>query len=183
MSKSSEYILILGRYNHDIKEIQESGQFQVKYNASRSYTVQYSNRLDLNIEYMTVHKAKGTEADQVIFLNCNSGRYGFPSQIADDTILSLLLSKSDQFPNGEERRLFYVAMTRTRNQLNIIANKDIKSKFVVELEGKAGKVHENSCPWCGEGKLVPRAGKYGTFLGCSNFPDYCNYTERTSAKL
>jgi DNA helicase IV len=68
-------------------------------------------------QFMTVHKAKGLEADIVIILNCNSGKYGFPSEFSDDPVLNLLLSEADQFENGEERRLFYVAMTRAREMV------------------------------------------------------------------
>ncbi len=58
--------------------------------------------------------AKGLEADYVILLQCNKDTYGFPSQVSDDPVLNYVLTKSDQFPYGEERRLFYVAITRAK---------------------------------------------------------------------
>ena len=74
------------------------------------------------------------EADYIIILNCNSGTYGFPSEISDDPLLRFLLSQEDQFPNGEERRLFYVAMTRAKREVHILSNKNYPSKFIKDLK-------------------------------------------------
>ena len=73
------------------------------------------------------------EADYVILLNCNSGKYGLPSERADDPILNLLLSNADQFENGEERRLFYVALTRTKRKVFLITSDRCSSKFIKEI--------------------------------------------------
>ena len=67
-------------------------------------------------------------------LNCNAGKHGFPSELSDSQILNLLLSGADHYENGEERRLFYVAMTRAKNQVYFFTNKFSPSKFITELE-------------------------------------------------
>ena len=71
----------------------------------------------LRVEFSTAHRAKGREADYVIVLNLNDGRWGFPSKVDDDPLLELVLPplSGGAFPFAEERRLFYVAMTRARN--------------------------------------------------------------------
>ena len=85
------------------------------------------------IEFLTVHKSKGLETDYVILLQCNKDTYGFPSQVSDAPVLNYVLTKSDQFPYGEERRLFYVALTRTRNNIYLLVPKSNYSIFIKEL--------------------------------------------------
>lgn len=173
-------VLLLGRYNHDINELNKCPElFSVEYSQkNETKLVTYRSSPKLKISFLSVHAAKGREADYVILLNGNSGRYGFPSEISDDPLLNLVLTDADQFPNGEERRLFYVAITRTRNHVYIISNEDVKSKFVTELEDRDINVIVNKCPWCDVGKLILRESAYGLFFGCSNFPHYCNYTKK-----
>ncbi|MBD5318414.1 MAG: UvrD-helicase domain-containing protein [Bacteroides sp.] len=85
------------------------------------------------IEFMTVHKSKGLEADYVILLQCNRDTYGFPSLINDDPILKYVLTERDQFPFGEERRLFYVAITRAKEKTIVLYDKYFPSVFVDEF--------------------------------------------------
>ena len=66
----------------------------------------------LKIRFKTIHASKGLEADHVILLNADSGRNGFPSEIVDDPLLSLVSPEEEAFQNAEERRVMYVAMTR-----------------------------------------------------------------------
>ena len=136
------------------------------------------------MKFMTVHKSKGLEADIVIILNCNSGKYGFPSEMSDDPILNLLLSESDQFENGEERRLFYVAMTRAKEQVYFISDGYNKSKFIAELEVEdiSNSLYEK-CPICKSADIVikkkgvSKNGNNYTFWGCSNFNYGCSYSK------
>ena len=86
------------------------------------------------IKFSTVHKAKGVEFDYVFLMNVNSTKLGFPSNIDDDVILKLIIDHIDIFPNEEERRLFYVALTRTKNRIFIYATKGEKSSsFINEI--------------------------------------------------
>jgi DNA helicase-4 len=134
------------------------------------------------MHFVTAHRSKGLEADYTIVINCNSGKYGFPSGQADDPILSLLLSSADQFENGEERRLFYVAMTRTKKHVTFVTERHRKSKFIKEIQDDtAGR--ELQCPRCGNGELVKRSGGGQTFYGCTNYAYGCKYTVSESDLL
>lgn len=87
----------------------------------------------LRIDFKTIHASKGLEADHVILLSANSGRIGFPSEIVDDPLLALVSPEEEVFPNAEERRVMYVAMTRARHTLTILASSARPSSFVTEL--------------------------------------------------
>ncbi len=120
-------IFLLGRYSFDdyylsysYKSVKEGGRF--------FYLI--GNR---KIEFLTVHKSKGLEADYVIILQCNKDTYGFPSLISDDPVLNYVLTKGDQYPYGEERRLFYVAITRAKIKTFVLYDKRIPSVFVDEF--------------------------------------------------
>lgn len=89
----------------------------------------------LSITYKTIHSSKGLEADHVILLRADSGRSGFPSEMVDDPLLSLVSPEAEPFENAEERRVMYVAMTRARHTLTILASEARPSTFVTELMG------------------------------------------------
>ena len=140
----------------------------------------------LQLSFMTVHRSKGLEADYVVVLGLCSGKYGFPSEISDDPLLDLVLAEPEKHPNAEERRLFYVAITRARRRVYLLADDGPPSPFVQELiDGEYdvavfGRVPENDipCPRCAEGRLERRenAQNEGVFYGCSNWP-YCKYRQ------
>lgn len=124
---SDNSVFLLGRYSFDdyylsfrYKSIKEGNKF--------FYVI--GNR---KIEFLTVHKSKGLEADYVILLQCNKDTYGFPSLVSDDPILNYVLTQSDQFPFGEERRLFYVAITRAKIKTIVLYDKHFPSVFVDEF--------------------------------------------------
>jgi len=160
---------VLGRYHHVLSDVTTD-----------------SNRSTKMAKH-TVHKAKGLEADYVIVLDVTSGRYGFPTEISDDPLLGLVLSASEEYPNAEERRLFYVALTRARKHTYLVTSAKDRSSFIAELESaeydglvntdyprlvEAGKVLDRvSCPDCG-GTVTRVTGKNEPFWGCENYP-YC----------
>jgi DNA helicase IV len=138
---------------------------------------------NLVVTFRTVHSSKGLEADHVIVPGLTTGRYGFPSGIADDPVLDLAMPRPDRYPHAEERRLFYVALTRARHEVVLIARAATSSPFVNELDdervsriGQDGAAIER-CPSCRKGTIVPRRGPYGPFLGCSTFPA-CRHTSK-----
>ena len=120
-------VFLLGRYSFD------------DYYLSFMYkSVKEGNRFfyiigDRKIEFLTVHKSKGLEADYVIVLQCNKDTYGFPSLVSDDPVLNYVLTKSDQYPYGEERRLFYVAITRAKVKTYVLYDRRFPSVFVDEF--------------------------------------------------
>jgi DNA helicase-4 len=141
----------------------------------------------LFITYLTSHSSKGLEADYVIVDNMNRGRYGFPTEITDDPLLEIVLSEPDQYQHGEERRLFYVAVTRARKKVYLISDPIASSAFVKEIMNDSGYeiiIHGdkngkmNTCPSCMGGQLVPRTQEASNilFYGCSNYP-LCTYSE------
>ena len=120
-------VFLLGRYSFDdyylsfmFKSAKEGNKF--------FYFI--GNR---KIEFLTVHKSKGLEADYVIILQCNKDTYGFPSLVSDDPVLNYVLTQSDQYPYGEERRLFYVAITRAKVKTWVLYDKRFPSVFVNEF--------------------------------------------------
>jgi len=179
----SKSIIILGRYTFDIRRIVNENNY-CKYDEN-SDEITYSNSSLSNTivkaHFYTAHKSKGIEADIVIIINCNAGKHGFPSEISDDLVLNLLLSEADQFPNGEERRLFYVAMTRAKEQVYFISNRYFISKFIRELELESGVDEKIKCPNCVTADVVERRRGYSVngdlyiFSSCTNFAYGCTY--------
>lgn len=168
-------VFILARYNHQKDEALKK--------------LVPSNYPGLEIETMTVHASKGQEADFVILLEMRSGgKYSFPSEINDDPIISLLLAEKEPFANAEERRLFYVALTRAKQEVWACCPEGVYSSFIQELFNdpkyrenawvtfeSSGTKRVQQCPDCG-GILRLRARKKDghKFLGCSNFP-WCTH--------
>ena len=103
---------------------------------------------ELALTFSTIHRAKGAEADVVILLNMKGGTRGFPSGVQDDPLMQLILGETDAYPDAEERRLFYVALTRARRRAIIVANDGPDSVFTRELSGSE------------YGRLVPRSGPH-----------------------
>ena len=120
-------IFLLGRYSFD--DYYLSYRYQSTKDGNRFYYF-IENR---KIEFLTAHKSKGLEADYVIILQCNKDTYGFPSLVNDDPVLNYVLTKSDQYPYGEERRLFYVAITRAKIKTFVLYDKRFPSVFVDEF--------------------------------------------------
>ena len=88
---------------------------------------------------MTVHKSKGLEEKNIILINVNDNILGFPNKIKDDKILRLVNLSHEKIEFAEERRLFYVAITRTKNYCYIMCKKNNESLFVKELVKKHKK--------------------------------------------
>jgi DNA helicase-4 len=131
-----------------------------------------------------VHGSKGLEADFVIIPGMSTGTFGFPSNVADDPILELAMPTPDTYPHAEERRLFYVALTRARRGVFILASLAQPSAFVVELLLDPKVIVESPggnsiivCPSCKQGTLVERHGPYDPFLGCTMFP-VCRHKDK-----
>ena len=118
--KPGEEIMVLARFNYPLNRLK--GKFP-----------DYKTR---GLNFLSIHRAKGTEADYVLLLSCIKGRYGFPSEILEQRVLDIV--KRDQEDEmdrlEEERRLFYVALTRCKNQLFLFTSRNARSRFVSELK-------------------------------------------------
>ncbi|MBR1417100.1 MAG: UvrD-helicase domain-containing protein [Bacilli bacterium] len=118
-------ILILGRNNFDIKSYLNNYKLD-----NSKLTIKNDKH---NLKYMTIHSSKGLESDIVIILNVKDDIYGIPSKIKDDKILSLLKTK-ELYKYEEERRLFYVALTRTKSIVYLLTPIFKKSIFIKEIK-------------------------------------------------
>ncbi|MGM9653601.1 MAG: UvrD-helicase domain-containing protein [Eubacteriales bacterium] len=177
-------VLFLGRYRSDIKILDGQRQLSYQYSAALGrIEVTFTRRPDLQISFMTVHSSKGLQADYVFLLNNKAYGMGFPSQMADAPVLQLLLDNCDHYPFAEERRLFYVAITRAKKKVWLVTLKGNESVFVKEIDevyGEDMRKEQYTCPLCG-GRLVRRSGPYGDFFGCSNYKtNGCRYIRNVS---
>ena len=146
--------------------------------------------------FMTVHQSKGLEADYVILLNCNGGTLGFPSNIADSPILEYVLSEPDKFEYSEERRIFYVGITRAKKHTWVLYDMNNPSPFVREFvqtqeqkEEKETIPESERCPKCCCGRRIEikkgiavNGNPYSVYA-CSNRKYGCDYHETVFVNL
>lgn len=125
---STESIFILGRNNFDIKGYLNECDYELD-----NSNIRIKGLSDYNIKYLTIHSAKGLEADQVIILNLEDGIYGLPSKQRDEDILRFV-KKNTSYPYEEERRLFYVGLTRTKRNVYLLVSKNKPSRFINEIK-------------------------------------------------
>ena len=153
-------IFLIGRYNFDIRKISHC-EYLVFTKLGDKLQIIMRERPDLEISFLSAHKSKGLQADYVFIINCRDTTLGFPSRVEEDGLAGLVrelaiiklsnnkdtggrfqflrdflrrrkLSDSD-FAFSEERRLFYVAMTRARKKVLFLTVKDKESPFILEL--------------------------------------------------
>lgn len=155
-------VLLLGRYSRSKDDV------------TSALEARYAN---LTIEFNTVHASKGKEADYVVVLGLE--RNGFPSIVEDDALLQLAMSAPDSYPHAEERRLFYVALTRAKRSALLVTRAGRESAFLLELVGdRVVKIRSATgnditpvvCPKCKKHTMRERKGRYGRFFGCAGYP-------------
>ena len=177
-------ILLIGRYNYDMYKLYRTNRFsELPGGAIRSE--KYPNA---KITFMTAHSSKGLGYDNVILINMFEGKFGFPCQIEDDPIIKLVTYEDNSMPFAEERRLFYVAMTRTKNRVYTAAPKTKPSRFLVELIKDFNIPHNDEinmqvvdlfnlrCPVCGFPLKYEFNKNYGLNLWiCTNEAELCDF--------
>lgn len=119
---NSDNLMILGRNNNDIYNV---------YDKIIDNKIIYNNK---NIYYKTIHKAKGLEEENTLIINLRNDTYSLPSKIKEERLLNYVLLHKDKYPYEEERRIFYVALTRTKNYCYLYVDKKNPSIFVEELK-------------------------------------------------
>lgn len=148
---------------------------------------------NLSLKTDSIHSSKGKEADFVVMLGLGQGLHGMPSEKMSHPLIEALLPSLEDYPHAEERRLFYVALTRAKQRVYLIANMVSASSFVKELIKGKYEIEEDEfncsidqenalglvCPSCQHGSLVRRlnTATLNGFMGCSNYPR-CNHTEK-----
>lgn len=191
--KKDAEVLVLGRNNKERESLLPDNEFvrgkieivqvvrkqDISETPKAEFRIRHKDFPDLKITFKTVHGSKGLESDFVILLSGENAKNGFPNKMEDDPLLHLVLSEKEDFPYAEERRLFYVALSRTKSIVYVLSDRNKTSCFVNEIAtliGKSGRevklnrTADRLCPWC-KGILVA----HKTMIGCSNFP-YCKYT-------
>lgn len=176
-------ILLIGRYNFEKYYLINSDDF---YEISND-KIKSKKFPNFNIDFLTAHSAKGLGYDQVIILNGDDGTYGFPSQIKDDPIMQIINVADNSYLFAEERRLFYVALTRTKNKVYLLTPVNNPSTFILEIiKYDQVKLYNKTkiklskkphlCPKCG----YPLIRKYNSFkihnlYICSNEKELCDF--------
>jgi DNA helicase IV len=184
-------ILLIVRYNFDASNLLNS-DFFVQEN---EYKITYKKYPKVRIEIMTVHSSKGLGYDNVIVLNMIEAKYGFPAQIEDDPIIKLVVVDDDSYIHAEERRLFYVALTRTKNKAFLITPLKQPSQFVMEIVKDYKIKHDKNmeynppgfnqikCPICGFPMKYENNKNYGVSLYmCTNEPEVCDFMTNDKTK-
>lgn len=184
----SAQVLLIGRFGFEMNQFCKTGEF---YQKANDKTKVFCNKFPkMQIFYMTAHSSKGLGYDNVVILNGSEGKFGFPSQIEDDPIMKLVTVEDHSMPFAEERRLFYVALTRTKNRTYILTPENHPSRFVVELVEKfkvpvdrklnykkyAGNGIQLLCPICKNPLKKEYNQNYGlTLYMCTNEPEVCGF--------
>jgi Superfamily I DNA and RNA helicases len=177
-------ILLIGRYNYDMYKLYNTGRFSELPN-NRVKSEAYPNA---NISFMTAHSSKGLGYDNVVLINMFEGKFGFPCQIEDDPIMKLVTYEDTSMPYAEERRLFYVALTRTKNRVYIMTPQRKPSRFLIELIKENDLLHSDKlnmevvdffnlrCPVCGFPLKYEFNKNYGLNLWiCTNEVEVCDF--------
>ena len=183
-------VLFIGRYNYEGRNLSKLEDF-FTWTGKKLVSKKYP---DLDISFMTAHASKGLGRDNVIIINGKDDVLGFPSKIEDDPVMKLVIKDDETIDFEEERRLFYVALTRTKNRVYIITPQNRPSKFITEIKDKftniilrgvelnptnIGEIRYR-CPVCGY-PLQKRSSNF-KFLNatkklwiCSNDPEICGF--------
>jgi len=185
-------ILLIGRYNFDSYNICRTGKFS-ELSGNLIKCLKFPNA---NLTFMTAHNAKGLGFDNVILLNMSEGKHGFPCQLEDDPIMKLVRFEDTSIPFAEERRLFYVALTRTKNRVYVLTPQKKPSRFLIELINDYTIPHSKDlnmeavdllrlhCPKCHYPLKEESNKNYGENLYlCTNAPEMCGFMTNSKSHL
>ncbi|MBR3164339.1 UvrD-helicase domain-containing protein [Candidatus Saccharibacteria bacterium] len=171
-------IQLISRYNHDIQRL-DRRMFRVGQPVNDVYRIDWCMKShpdqSLSFEFCSIHKSKGITRDFVIVLNMNDDQMGMPAKRESDPLLDALLSQEDGFAYAEERRLFYVAITRARLATYLIANRLNPSPFLLEISIDLKNMLNKMCPRCLTGVLLEKHCRQNILRYCSNYRYGCDY--------
>jgi DNA helicase-4 len=183
---NKQEILLLGRYNFDGFKLANTNLFE-QIN-KKGDSIRCKTYPKVKLTFMTAHGSKGLGFDNVIILNMFEGKFGFPSQIENDPIMKLVSYDDNSVPYAEERRLFYVALTRTKNRVYIATPQNKASRFLIELVNDYKLKHSDKlnkgfidlfphrCPICNYPLKYEFNKNYGLALYlCTNEVEVCDF--------
>ncbi len=165
---------IISRYNHDFVRLDNADDIE----ATEDKIIWHTDSMELSFDFCSMHKSKGITRDIVIVLNMNSDLMGMPARRETEPIIDCLLSRDEDYPFAEERRLFYVAITRARERTILLANRKNPSPFLFEICEELSREEGYLCPKCESGELLHKITKRGAITYCSNFAYGCDYFKR-----
>lgn len=182
-------VLLIGRYGFDGRNLSKLEDF-FDYQNGKVISKKFPK---LPISFLTAHSSKGLGYDNVIIINGKDDVMGFPSKIEDDPVMKLVIKEDEKIDFAEERRLFYVALTRTKNRVYIITPQLKPSKFILEIKDHFTNVilkgteltpvesndYRRACPICGYPLQRRRNNNFkfknNTLWICSNDPELCGF--------
>jgi DNA helicase-4 len=167
--------LVIERIGEDSKDPSKSLRVLARYVNNLPPKKYVENLWEGPVDISSIHAAKGLEADYVVVMDMIQDFRGFPSTIEDDPVMRLVMPGKDLHQHGEERRLFYVALTRARRETHLISPVSAPSLFTLEMLKDGLGVHvglDNSknreCPSCKSGRILVSNNAGGSY--CSNIP-------------
>ena len=167
--------LVIERIGEDSKDPSKSLRVLARYVNNLPPKKHVENLWEGPVDISSIHAAKGLEADYVVVMDMVQDFRGFPSTIEDDPVMRLVMPGKDLHQHGEERRLFYVALTRARRETHLISPVSAPSLFTLEMLKDGLGVHvglDNSknreCPSCKSGRILVSNNAGGSY--CSNIP-------------
>ena len=167
--------LVIERIGEDAKDPSKSLRVLARYVNNLPPKKYVENLWEGPVDISSIHAAKGLEADYVVVMDMVQDFRGFPSTIEDDPVMRLVMPGKDLHQHGEERRLFYVALTRARRETHLISPVSAPSLFTLEMLKDGLGVHvglDNSknreCPSCKSGRVLVSNNAGGSY--CSNIP-------------
>ena len=179
-------ILLLGRFNFDSKRIINNEYFYFDSKTGKVICKRYPK---YKITFMTAHSSKGLGYSNVIVLNGKNEIYGFPAKIEDDPVMNLVTKRDKSYEYAEERRLFYVALTRAKNRVFLICPNTNPSEFLLEIKRDYknvitfGKINEKVltpnkmlCPICGYPLYYSKKKNFNKKMYiCTNDEEVCGF--------
>lgn len=115
-----------GYTKEDILFLYRRSKMQNKYYERFSKEKEY-------VSWKTIHASKGLEAKAVFIIGLTEGKGGFPDIWMEDRIYQVIKKSNHDLLLEEERRLFYVAITRAKDELFLITEKGNESSFIKEI--------------------------------------------------
>ncbi len=133
--KSALEIVYYDDLNSKIKNVIKEDKIDNLFVLARNNKTLDNIKIDnINYKKLTVHKSKGLESNYVFVIGLNNNKNGFPNKIKDHEILRFINNYKEYYPYEEERRLFYVALTRCKKRVYLFVPSNNESVFIKEIK-------------------------------------------------